>query len=138
MKPVFRIRRNTGQPRRLHNLVVVASGMAIGLRYCRLAQRDEQNGFPYTAAFEWRKAAELLRPFDGLAGRCWQEWERIMEMPRRLAMPLPGDEPAMSSVSQPGLLIQPESPREVQRRRFVCPTRFAISCWHRLRAHQAQ
>lgn len=138
MRPVFKIRRTAGQPRRLRNLVVVASGMAVGLRYCRLAQRDEQNGFPYTAAFEWRKAAELLRPFGGLASRCWLEWERIMEMPRRLAIPLAADEPPISPVRQPETLIQPESAREVQRRRFGCPARFAFSCWQRLRARQAQ
>ncbi len=136
MRPVFKIRRNAGQPRRLHNLVVVASGMAIGLRYCRLAQRDEQNGFCYTAALEWRKAAELLRPFEGLAGRCWQEWERIMQMPRRLAIPLSADEPAITPMTKPEPPTETQPLHEVQRHRFGHPSRFALSCWQRLRAHQ--
>jgi hypothetical protein len=55
-------------------------------QYCRAAQRDERNRFPMTAAMEWHKAAELFAPVaPELADRCWQEWERIVGMPRRLA-----------------------------------------------------
>jgi hypothetical protein len=58
-------------------------------QYCRAAQRDERNGFPFAAAMEWHKAAELFAPVaPPLADRCWQEWERIVRLPRRLAGPL--------------------------------------------------
>ena len=55
-------------------------------QYCRAARRDEENGYPLTAAMEWHKAAELFAPVvTSLADRCWQEWERIVKMPRSLA-----------------------------------------------------
>ena len=53
--------------------------------YSRAAQRDERNGFPYTAAMEWRNAAELFAPDTLAADYCWGQWERIMHLPRRLA-----------------------------------------------------
>jgi hypothetical protein len=56
--------------------------------YCsRAARRDERNGFPHTAAMEWRNAAELLTPNTRAVEYCWREWERIMHLPRRLAGP---------------------------------------------------
>jgi hypothetical protein len=57
-------------------------------QYCRAAQHDEKNGFPFTAAMEWHKAADLFALAPPLADRCWQEWERIVRLPRRLAGPL--------------------------------------------------
>ena len=60
----------------------------VALRYCRFAQRDEKNGFLCTSALEWRKAAELAASFPLLADHCWQEWERIMRLPRCLADPI--------------------------------------------------
>ncbi len=137
MRPRFKAAGSSGQPHRLRDLVVVASGMAVGLRYCRLAQRDEQNGFPYTAAFEWRKAAELLRPFGRLAGHCWQEWERIMQLSRSLAVPFAADQPGSSRIVQPDLPVAPDTPCTVQRCRLARPAaRFALSCWYRLRVSQ--
>jgi len=56
--------------------------------YCREAQRDERNGFPYTAAMEWRNAAELFAPDTLAAEYCWGQWERIMHLPRWLAQPV--------------------------------------------------
>lgn len=56
----------------------------------RDAQREERNGFPYTAAMMWRSAAELFAPDTRAAECCWCEWERIMQLPRRLA-----DQPAL-------------------------------------------
>ena len=56
--------------------------------YCRRdAQREERNGFKYTAAMKWRNAAELFAPDTRAVEYCWHEWERIMQLPRRLAGP---------------------------------------------------
>ena len=56
--------------------------------YCsRDAQREERNGFPYTAAMKWRNAAEVFAPDARAVEFCWSEWERIMQLPRRLAGP---------------------------------------------------
>lgn len=56
--------------------------------YVRSAQRDERQGFQFTAAVEWREAAELLSGNVTAADHAWLQWERIMRMPRRLASPL--------------------------------------------------
>ena len=53
----------------------------------RDAQREERNGFKYTAAMKWRIAAELFAPDTRAVEYCWCEWERIMQLPRRLAGP---------------------------------------------------
>ena len=53
----------------------------------RDAQREERNGFKYTAAMKWRSAAELFAPDTRAVEYCWHEWERIMHLPRRLAEP---------------------------------------------------
>jgi hypothetical protein len=80
--------RRRGTARHLPQLMVVAFSSAVAVRYCLAAQRDEKNGFPLTAAMEWRKAAELLAPLTPMSDRCWREWERIMRLPRRLAGPI--------------------------------------------------
>jgi len=77
-------------------IVEGAAGLTNAIKYCRAAQKEEKNGFAYTAAVEWQKAAEFLSPFPSLADRCWQEWERIMRLPRRLAGPI-SDAPAPGS-----------------------------------------
>ena len=51
----------------------------------RNAQREERNGFKYAAAMKWRSAAELFAPDARAVEYCWREWERIMQLPRRLA-----------------------------------------------------
>ena len=51
----------------------------------REAQREERNGYPYAAAMMWRSAAELFAPDTRAVEYCWCEWERIMQLPRRLA-----------------------------------------------------
>ena len=66
----------------------IAAGWKQALCYYRAAQRDEKNGFPLTAAMEWRQAAELSRFVPMARQCCWREWERIMHLPRRLASPL--------------------------------------------------
>ncbi len=71
--------------------VAFASRFAVGLAYCRAARSDEEHGFPFTAAFEWRRAAELFAPFAPLVARCWHEWERIMGLPSWLAAPVGDD-----------------------------------------------
>jgi hypothetical protein len=89
MKPAVKL---DGHPRlkarNLPWLVMVVFHSAVAMRYCLAAQRDEKNGFPLTAALEWRKAAALLGPIGSIADRCWVEWERIMHLPRRLAGPI--------------------------------------------------
>jgi hypothetical protein len=71
--------------RHLPRLLIVMFRSALAMRYCLAAQRDEMGGFPFTAAVEWRKAAELLGPITTMSDRCWLEWERIMRLPRHLA-----------------------------------------------------
>ena len=61
--------------------------LAEAFHYSRAARRDERNGFPFTAAMEWRHAAELFAPNQRAVEHCWREWERIMDLPRRLAGP---------------------------------------------------
>ncbi len=75
----------------MKRIAAVASGFAVAFAYCRAARFDEERGFPFTAAFEWRQAAELFAPFAPLAARCWHEWERIMGLPRWLAAPFGAD-----------------------------------------------
>lgn len=55
--------------------------------YACTAQEDERNRFPYAAAMEWRHAAELFGTNTPAADYCWRQWERIMQLPRRLAGP---------------------------------------------------
>jgi hypothetical protein len=68
--------------------VLKLAGPILALRYSRAAQRDENNGFTFTAAMEWREAAELSSWLTLLANRYWGEWERVMHLPRRLAEPI--------------------------------------------------
>jgi len=70
---------------------------AIAMRYCLAAQQDEKNGFPFTAAMGWRKAAELFVPITSMSDRCWVEWERIMRLPRQLAGPIGASNAVQSS-----------------------------------------
>ncbi len=64
------------------------AGRAKALQYSRAAELDERKGFPYTAAMEWRKAAELFPANTRAAEYSWRQWERIMRLPRRLAGPI--------------------------------------------------
>jgi hypothetical protein len=61
--------------------------LAKAFRCCRDAQREERNGFKYTAAMKWRSATELFASDARAVEYCWREWERIMQLPRRLAEP---------------------------------------------------
>ena len=58
------------------------------VHYVCAAHRDEHNGFPYTAALEWRKAADLFGFDTPAAHYCWRQWERIVHLPRWLAGPI--------------------------------------------------
>lgn len=58
------------------------------VHYACAAHRDEQNDFPYAAALEWRKAAELFGSDTPAAEYCWRQWERIVQLPRWLAGPI--------------------------------------------------
>ncbi len=62
----------------------------VAVAYCHSARRDEGNGYRFTAAMEWRKAAELLNFVPVAADRCWRHWERLMRIPRHLARPVGG------------------------------------------------
>jgi len=68
----------------LSNIAVAARAFQYGWA----AERDDRNGFPCTAAMEWRKAAELFSPNTRAAEYCWRQWERIMQLPRRLSGPI--------------------------------------------------
>jgi hypothetical protein len=89
-----------------HNATITALGawwlsniilLAKAFHYGCAARRDEQNGFPYTAAMEWHKAAELFSQNTRAAEYSWRQWERIMRLPRRLAGPV--------SVSQDDVVV---------------------------------
>lgn len=73
---------------RLRRLAEIVAGLKLGLKYRQAAVRDEKRGFPFTSAMEWRKAAELFSIIPQISDRCWQEWERIMHLPRRFARPI--------------------------------------------------
>jgi hypothetical protein len=73
--------------------IAAVSSPAIAVACCRAAQRDERNGYTFTAAMEWRKAAQLLAPIPVGAELCWRQWERIMRLPRRLAEPISASAP---------------------------------------------
>ena len=49
---------------------------AKAFHYGRAARRDERKGLPYTAAMEWRKAAELCARQARAAGYLWRQWEQ--------------------------------------------------------------
>jgi hypothetical protein len=79
-----------------------AAGLAHAAKYCRAAQTEEKNGFAFTAAVEWQEAAQLLAPFPSLADHCWQQWERIMRLPRQLADPVAETQATNPQISDPG------------------------------------
>ena len=69
-------------------LLAIAADSLHGLGYWRAAEKDEKDGFPFTAAWEWQRAAECLSWTSIFADRCWRQWERIVHLPRRLAAPI--------------------------------------------------
>jgi hypothetical protein len=87
----------------LSNIAAVAKA----LHYVCAAQRDERNRFSYTAAMEWRNAAELFQPNKIAADYCWQQWERIMRLPRRLAGPLGESVPGPAASPVPAVAPRP-------------------------------
>jgi hypothetical protein len=70
-----------------HCLAQIAA-LRKAVHYVCAAHRDQQNHFPYAAALEWRKAAELFSSNKQVAEYCWRQWERIVQLPRRLACPI--------------------------------------------------
>ncbi len=85
------------------NIFVVAKA----LHASRAAQRDERNGFPYTAAMEWRNAAELFASGTRAADYFWQQWERIMHLPRRLAAPMSDSQFVARPALVPASVVRP-------------------------------
>src|ERR1700756_178385 len=75
-------------PWRLRRLREIVADLRLGVKCLRAAVRDEKNALPFTSAMEWRKAAELFSISPQVSDRCWQEWERIMHLPRRFARPI--------------------------------------------------
>ncbi len=73
---------------KVRRMLAFAGTAHVALRYCLAAQRDEKNGFPFTAAMEWHKAADLFFPIGPLADLCWRKWESIVKLPRYLAAPI--------------------------------------------------
>jgi hypothetical protein len=69
-------------------LMAVITGPAAAIAYCREAQRDESNGHEFTAAMKWRRAAQLIAFIPFASDLCWKQWERVMRLPRRLAVPI--------------------------------------------------
>jgi hypothetical protein len=63
-------------------------GPLLAFQYRRDAKQDEDKGLPFTAAMEWRHAAEVSSWVTPLANSYWREWERIMQLSRRLAEPI--------------------------------------------------
>ncbi len=88
MKSAIKFERNAGHAGRVRRLLALAAGSTMAISYCLAAQQDEKNGFPLTAAMEWRRAAELFAPISLVSERCWREWERIVQLPRRFAVPI--------------------------------------------------
>jgi hypothetical protein len=66
----------------------IATDLKLGWDYWRAAERDEENGFPFTAATEWQQAAECFGSIPLISDHCWREWERILHLPRHLAGPI--------------------------------------------------
>lgn len=95
---------------------LILVGPLLAYRYCGAAKRDEHNGFPFTAAMEWRKAAEMSSWITLLANRYWREWERIMHLPRRLAEPIGLEPVAIATLQQ-----NSSSPSELASRHLVQP-----------------
>jgi hypothetical protein len=91
------------------------AGPVLAFRYSRAAQRDENNGFPLTAAMEWRIAAELSSSIALLANHYWREWERIVHLPRRLAAPIGVAHGYAYAALQPGSVSRAElAPRTIR------------------------
>ena len=89
MKTAGKFEQHSAKPTwKFRRMLAVATGSTLAIGYCLAAQQDKKNGFPLTAAMEWRKAAELFAPISLVSNRCWHEWERIMHLPRHLAVPI--------------------------------------------------
>src|SRR3954452_23471652 len=70
------------------DVIVGLSQFATAVDYQRAARRDELSGYPLTAAYELRRAAELLDVEPSMADRCWANWERLTGLPRNYAHPI--------------------------------------------------
>jgi hypothetical protein len=83
-------------------LIAVITGPVVAIAYCRAAQRDESSGYEFTAAMNWRRAAQLMASIPFASDLCWQQWERVMRLPRRLAVPIG----AVAQQAQPRVLAR--------------------------------
>jgi hypothetical protein len=83
-------------------LMTVITVAVAAIAYCSEAQRDESSGYGFTAAMKWRRAAQLIAFIPFASDLCWQQWERIMRLPRRLAVPIG----AVAQQAQPRVLAR--------------------------------
>ena len=81
--------------------VVNVAVLAKALQYARAAQRDERNNFPYTAAMEWRLAAEFFGSNTFAAEYCWRHWEGLMHLPHGLSKAIKDGTGAVSIQTNP-------------------------------------
>jgi hypothetical protein len=102
--------------------VLKLTGPFLGLRYVRAARLHENDGLEFTAAMEWRKAAELSSWISLLANRYWREWERIMHLPRRLAEPIGLAPVATAALQQNSCLRSELVLRPLVRPRITLPS----------------
>lgn len=84
------MRRYKGQRELITSAVAIQvlatlSRFNMAAEYHRRARCSEAEGYPYTSAMQWRKAAELFATEDWIAEKCWQKWERIMCLPRKFS-----------------------------------------------------
>jgi len=98
-------------------MFALVSGPVTGIMYCRAAQHDERNGYSITAAVEWRKAAEFMQALPTVADRCWQQWERIMHLPRSLAGPIPFSSDDVIPCNSARDIVSSHAPIRRERRR---------------------
>jgi hypothetical protein len=77
------------------------AAVAKAVHYVRAAQKDERNGFRYTAAMEWQLAAGLFASNTLAAEYCWSQWERLVRLPRRLAGPIGDSRPVVPQQPTP-------------------------------------
>jgi hypothetical protein len=86
---------------KVRRLLAMAGTVTLAVQYCMAAHRDEKNRFPFTAAMEWQKAADLFVPIAPLADLCWRKWERIVRLPRQMAVPISEHPQHDACTSQP-------------------------------------
>lgn len=107
--------RNNPKP----SIAANARSMMRALLYASAARKHEQTQFPYTAAMEWRLAAELFGSNTLVGSYFWHRWERIMHVPRLLAGPITDFQTFALLPDQPALVTQKKTQSSIDRVPFV-------------------